>query len=187
MATFGEALSQARKKKSMKSATLAQLIGKSEPALSGYENDARIPDPDTVNLIAEALQDNSIRLAYLETNPVFQAVIPRIFPELNNIRREPAIVFSRFADEAEESARSARLLSQLFAHAEPRTVAGFAEMFATHMEQIVDIQRCAEILMTALIAAQVMSESERVDLYSRQQHKCEQKGHHVLPRTGTEG
>jgi hypothetical protein len=158
--------------------------------MSVLENDKTQngPTPDTVNRIADALDCNDIRLMYLETNPVFQSVIPRIFPELNNIRMDPAIVFSRFADEATEAASSARVLSQLFAHANPKSLPEFRPLFVQHMEQIIDIQRCSEILMTALIVAQILTESDRKELHDRQQAKCEAKGHHVpCKRTGTEG
>jgi hypothetical protein len=46
------------------------------------------------------------------------------------------------------------------------------------MEQIVDVERCSEILMTALIVAGVMTESDRRNPYDEQQKKCEAKGHH---------
>lgn len=181
MATLGETIEAARKRRNMTLEDLGAVVNMSRTNLSVIERGLlkNGPDADTVNRIAEALQDNSIRLVYLETNSVFQAVIPRIFPELNNIRREPAIVFSRFADEADEAVRAARNLAQMFSHANPRAVEGFETIFSGNMEQIVDIQRCAEILMTALISAQVMSENERLELYSRQQAKCEAKGHHI--------
>lgn len=186
--TLGEKISQARKKKGMTLDELGSVIGMSRANLSIIENNnlKNGPDPATVNRIADALGDNSIRLLYLETNPVFQAVIPRIFPELNNIRTEPAIVFSRFADEAEEAMRAARTLSQIFGHANPRSVPGFEQTFAANMEQIIDVQRCAEILMTALVASEVITENERRDLHNRQQRKCEEKGHHVTERRSGE-
>lgn len=187
--TLGKKIAQARKDKGYTLETFGAAIGMSRAILSVIENDGlkNGPDPHTLIRIAEALGDNEILLHYLETNPVFQAIIPRIFPELNNIKTEPAIVFSRFADEAEEAVRSARALSQLFAHATPRSLPDFSETFVWHMEQIVDIQRCAEILMTTLVAAQVISESDRRDIHARQQAKCEAKGHHIPAKTGTEG
>lgn len=185
--SFGEKITAARKRRGMTLEQLGAVVGMSRTNLSMIENDNLQIRPEMVNRIAEALDDNSIRLSYLEANPVFQAVIPRIFPELNNIRTEPAIVFSRFADEAEEAMKAARSLSQLFSHANPRTVPGFELLFVNNMEQIVDLQRCAEILMTALVAAEVMTEVDRRGLYDRQQQKCEAKGHHVPARTGTEG
>lgn len=178
---IGEKIFAVRKRRNMTQGQLGAAIGLSQNAVSMIESDQvkAGPDPHTLIRIAEALGDNEILLHYLESNPVFQAIIPRIFPELNNIKTDPAIVFSRFADEAEEAARSARALSQLFAHANPRSLPDFSAMFIRHMEQIVDIQRCAEILMTTLVAAQVMTESDRIDLHARQQAKCEAKGHHI--------
>lgn len=188
--TLGESIEAARKRKGYTLDDLGKRVNMSRANLSVIERDGlkNGPDAETVNRIADALEDHSIRLTYLETNPVFKAVIPRIFPELNSIRTEPAIVFSRFADEAGEAEKSARALSQLFAHANPRSIPGFADLFTQHMEQIIDVQRCSEILMTSLVVAGIMSEKEQRDLHDRQQRKCEVKGHHVpLQRTGTEG
>jgi len=183
--TLGQKISEARKKKGMTLEQLGNVVNMSRATLSIIENDGlkNGPDPETVNRIADALGDNDIRLSYLECNPVFQAVIPRIFPELNNIKREPAIVFSRFADEADEAVKSARALAQLFSHANPEGQPGFKQVFVANMEQIVDIQRCAEILMTSLIAGKILSEADRMELHDRQQQKCEAKGHHI-PRSG---
>lgn len=190
--TLGEMIAKARKGKGWNLDELSERIGMSRSNLCILENDGhkKFPDPQTVIRIAEALECEGILFKYLETNPVFKAVIPRIFPELNRIRTEPAIVFSRFEHEAEEGASSARVLSQLFAHADPKSAPGYAETFAANMEQIIDVQRCAEILMTSLVAAGVMSEVELRELHERQQAKCEAKGHHILgevQRTGTEG
>jgi transcriptional regulator with XRE-family HTH domain len=187
--TLGEKIISARKRRGMSQEHLGEKINVSKSTIWKIENgDLQDgPTPNQVNQIAEALEDNEIRLVYLETNPVFKAVIPRIFPELNRIRTDPSIVFSRFADEAEEAARSARVLSQMFAHANPRSLPDFKEKFEYHMDQIVDVERCAEIVMTSLVAAQVMTEAERRGLYVRQQDKCEKKGHHNPAKTGTEG
>jgi transcriptional regulator with XRE-family HTH domain len=180
METVGKTIRSARKAKGMRMEDLSSAIGKGLTAIHAIENDALKggPDPETVIRIADVLCDDSILMAYLEDNPVYRAIIPRIFPDLNNIRRDPAIIFSRFADEAEEAVEAARILSQVFSNASPENTPNFREVFAAKMEQIIDVQRCAEILMLQLIEAGVMSDEDRRDLHDRQQKKCEERGHH---------
>ena len=189
--TIGQKIREARKKKNFTADILAQALGVSAGAVWKIENDRLKggPDPETVVKIANALDDNSILLHYLEENPVYQTIIPRIFPDLNNIRRDPAIIFSRLADEAEEARDASRILAQIFSNADPRQSPNFDEVFKAKMEQIVDIQRCAEILFLQLIAAGVMTEEDRREIHQRQQNKCIDRGHHKpeAARNGTEG
>lgn len=186
-ASIGEKIKESRKKSGLRGADLGALVGLTKSTLSAIENDVLKggPDPEIIIKIADALGDNSILLYYLENNPVYRTIIPRIFPDLNNIRRDPAIIFSRFADEAAEAVEAARILSQVFSNADPQgTTPNFREVFAAKMEQIIDVQRCAEILFLQLIEAGVMTDDDRRSLHDRQQRKCEQHGHHKL--TGTE-
>jgi transcriptional regulator with XRE-family HTH domain len=186
--TIGQKITESRKGKGIKAADLAAKIGRSPAVMSDIEND-RLKggvDPAIVVKIANALDDNSILLHYLEENPVYQTIIPRIFPDLNNIRRDPAIIFSRLADEAEEARDAARILAQIFSNAEPRQSPNFDEVFKAKLEQIVDIQRCAEILFLQLIAAGVMTEEDRREIHNRQQNKCIDRGHHKPEHNGAE-
>lgn len=178
--TIGEKIQKARKARGITGAQLAAAVGLSAAAIGMVENDKlkNGPSPGIVVKIAEALDDNTILLHYLEENPVYRAIIPRIFPELNNIRRDPAIIFSRFADEAQEAVEAARILAQIFSNADPRMTSNFDTVFKAKLEQIVDVQRCAEILFTGLIAAGIMSESDQRSIHEAQQAKCELHGHH---------
>jgi transcriptional regulator with XRE-family HTH domain len=178
--TVGEKIRKSRKAAGLSSDGLASILGLSTGAVTKIERDELKfgPAPDLVIKISKALNDRSILLHALKENPVYQAVIPQIFPDLNNIRRDPAIIFSRFADEAAEAVEAARILSQVFSNASPENTPNFSEIFASKMEQIIDVQRCAEILMLQLIEAGVMSDEDRRDLHDRQQKKCEERGHH---------
>jgi len=178
--TVGAKIKELRKEAGLSLEDLAGRIGRTASNVWKIENDQLKggPDPETVIKISDALGNTSVLLHYLETNPVYRAVIPRIFPDLNNIRKDPAIIFSRFADEAGEATEAARILSQIFANADPKNTPNFKEVFAANMEQIVDVQRCAEILILQLIEAGVMSDHDRADLHDRQQNKCIERGHH---------
>ncbi len=180
--TIGQKIVDSRKKRGMTAEALGGLIGMSKGGMWKIENDALKggPDPETVIRISRALGDPSILVHALKTNPIWKEVIPQIFPDLNNIRRDPAIVFSRFADEALEAVEAARILSQIFSNADPGVAPNFRDVFAAKMEQVIDVQRCAEILMLQLVEAGVMTDDERRELYDRQQAKCERNGHHLV-------
>jgi len=180
--TIGQKIRDSRRKKGKTLADVAAHLGLTSVSVSDIERDRLKDGPSAavVVKISQFLDDTSIMIHYLETNPVYQAVIPRIFPDLNNIRKDPAIIFSRFADEAGEAMEAARILSQIFANADPKNTPNFREVFAANMEQIIDVQRCSEILILQLIEAGVMSDRDRVDLHERQQNKCIERGHHKL-------
>jgi transcriptional regulator with XRE-family HTH domain len=180
--TLGEKIKKSRNSANPKITreTLAKAVGFSPAAISNIESDQLKggPSPDLVIKIADFIGDESILLHYLEENPVYRAIIPRIFPELNNIRKEPAIIFGRFAREAEEAKHAAEILQEIFSNADPHRVPNFEAIFKANLEQIVDVQRVAEILFIKLIDAGIMTTEERRALHDRQQAKCEANGHH---------
>jgi len=178
--TFGEKVRNSRKNKGLTLHDFADVVGMSAAWVSKVETGGSdfIPNPEIVVKLSEKLNDHSILLHYLEENPVYRAIIPRIFPDLNNIRRDPAIIFSRFADEAGEAMESARILAQIFSNANPEKTPNFEAVFKANMEQIVDVQRCAEILFIGLIHAGVMTDVDQRDIYAQQQQKCVERGHH---------
>ena len=178
--TLGQFIREAREKRGMRGEDLAIAIGVSKNHISAIERDLLVHGPaaDMMVQISDALNDRSLLIAYLEHNPVYQSVIPQIFPALNNIRRDPAIIFTRFAAEARESAEAASILAEIFSNAEPHRTPNFCEVLKAKLEQVVDVQRCAEILFVQLIAAGVIDEADRCDIHDRQQRKCIEKGHH---------
>jgi len=96
----------------------------------------------------------------------------------SSIRRDPAIIFSRFATEAEEAVEAARILSDIFSNAEPSKSPNFEEVLKAKLEQIVDVQRCSEVLFLQLIVGGVITDLDRSDIHAHQQQKCIEHGHH---------
>nr|WP_226989367.1 helix-turn-helix transcriptional regulator [Desulfuromonas sp. TF] len=180
---MGKRIVEARKNKGMTAETLGVMIGLSKGAIWKIENDQLKggPDPETVVRISEALNDTSILLHYLEENPVYKSIIPKIFPDLNNIRRDPAIIFGKFRREASEAIDAAEVLEEIFSRTDPRSVPNFDETFKAKLEQIVDVERCSQEMFFALIAAGIMTEEDRKEIHRRQQEKCERNGHHKPP------
>ena len=187
---IGSKIVESRKQNHVKAADLAEMIGVSSSTMSLLENGQLKggPDPYTVIRIAEALKDNSILLYYIETNPVYQHLLPKIFPDLNNIRRDQSSVFHRFAGEAKEAELAARVLSDVFSNDGPFNSPDFDETFKAKMGQIVDINLAVEFLEFKLIASGVISKQWLQDVYDRQQRKRDERGHHTPElATGTEG
>lgn len=188
--TFGETVAQERKSKGVKQDDLARTIGMSAPALSMIENDNLKGgvDPVTVTRLAEALESEVILYKYLEDNPVYRAIIPKVFPDLNNIVTTPAVIFNKVAREADEARVAALDLAEIFTNADPRRYPDFEKVFKAKMEQIVDIKRCVEILETQLVSTHIINQTGLKEIYAEQQAKCEANGHHIPEqRTGTEG
>lgn len=178
---LGKKISLSRKERGVKAFELASAIGRSTAVMSDIENDRLKggPSPDIVVKISEELKDSSILTCYLENNPVYQSIIPKIFPDLNNIRKEPAIIFGRFVAEAREAIGAAEILQEIFSNADPTRYPEFEKTLHNKLEQIVDVQRCSEVLFLQLIAAGVITEEERGAIHHQQQQKCIERGHHV--------
>lgn len=191
MQSVGSKIIESRKAFGMKAADLASEIGISPSMMSYIEKDGLKggPDPHLIVKISDALNDKTILTTYLENNPAYQAVIPKIFTDLNNIRRDPAIIFNRFASEAQEAVEAARILADIFSDADPSRHPNFCEVLFSNLEQLIDVQRCSEIVFLQLIAAGVISDADRCEIHRRQQNKCVAHGHHRVDEqaTGTEG
>jgi transcriptional regulator with XRE-family HTH domain len=182
--TIGKKIRDSRKRAGLTASFLGETVGISGPTVSLIENDQLKggPAPEMIIKIAEVLCDDSILTYYIETNPVYQHILPKIFPGLNNIRRDPAVIFTRIAREAAEASQSADIMAEIFSNADPRRVPQFDETFKSRMEQIVDIKRAVEFLEFELMATAIIDKPWLDDVYKRQQTKCIEHGHHVPER-----
>lgn len=187
--TIGQEFCEARKAAGLTIDELGAKLGISRSHVSVIERDMLKggPDPDLVVRAADVLNARSILTTYLENNPVYRSIIPKIFMDLNNIRRDPSNIFFKFAEEADEASQSAKILGNIYNHADPSSHPNFCAVLRANLEQIVDIQRCSEVLFLQLIACGELTEADRCEIYAQQQRKCEEKGHHRPDRTGTEG
>ena len=179
---LGEMITAARKRKGMKQEDLGEIVGQSKSSISKIENDELKggPAPELVVAISNALNDEAILLRYLEDNPVYKAVLPKVFPDLNRIRKDPAVIFTKVAHEADEAMKAAMVLSEVFMRPEPRQLPGFDELFAAKMEQLLDVKRAVEILEFQLLAAGVLTKESLQEIYDRQQRKCVARGYHQV-------
>ena len=180
---FGQKVRDSRKKGGLTSQKLAELVGMSGPWISKVEADSFDfgPRADLVVALAEALNDESILHTYLENNPVYQAVVPRVFPELNNIKTDPVAVFTKMEEEIGEASESIKILKNMYGHVNPREVVPkFSEILVANMEQLIDVQRIIEAVQTEMQKEGLMLREERAEVYRRQQQKCLDRQYHKL-------
>lgn len=189
METLGKRIIECRKKLGMRQDELAALVGMSAPALWAYENDQlkSRPDSDKLIRISEALNAPEILLHHCETCPVRQHVFLKYFPDLNNIRNDPAVIAARLRKEMVEGADALDRLTERFSDKDFKSRPDYKEIFEREMEQVIDVKRGIEILEFQLMLSGLHTQGDIKAVYERQQHKCEEHGHHIPVKTGTEG
>lgn len=177
---ISEKIKNARKKRGWTLDQLGSAVGMGISTLSGYENEQTKggPDPDTLCKIADALNDLSILVHHCQACPVRNHVFLKQFPDLNNIRRDPAIIASRLRKEMTEAAEALDILAERFSDADFKSSPDYMEVFETGMEQVIDAKRCIEVLEFELVLSGTHSSADLKKVYDRQQAKCIANGHH---------
>lgn len=177
--TIGKKIAEARKKTGTTLAVLAEKINMSVSGTAKIENDGvKNIDPDLLCKIADALNDMSILVEHCQECQVRKHVFLKQFPDLNNIRRDPAVIAGRLRKEMLEAAEAMDRLSDRFSDADFKSREDYMDIFLAEMEQIIDAKRCIEILELELILSGTHSSAELQKVYDRQQAKCEANGHH---------
>lgn len=181
MATLGEKITAARKRKGMTQIDLGTAVGLAQNAISNIENDGLKGTPDAATLIriSEALSAPEILIHHCESCPIRQHIMLRQYPELNNIRRDPAIITARLAKELAEAKVAADELAERLSDKNFKDRPGYQEFFDSQMEQILDAERNIEILKFELMLSGTHTKQDMERVAERQQRKCEQHGHHV--------
>lgn len=183
---IGEKISEARKKAGMTLEALGAVIGLGKSALSSMENDQLKggPDPATLIRISDALDAPEILLHHCQSCPIRQHIFLRYFPELNNIRRDPAVIAARLRKEMVEATDALDRIGERWSDRDFKSRPDYLQVFQREMEQVIDVKRGIEILEFELLLTGVHSQDDLQAVYARQQRKCEENGHH---KTGTEG
>lgn len=177
---IGEAIKAARKKRGITATELGNLVGLSKSAMSIIEMDGLKAGPpvDTICKIADALNDLSILVGHCQSCPVRKHIFLKQFPDLNNIRHDPAIIANRLRKELLEAAERIEPLIERLGDADPKSRPDYMEIFMTSMEQVVDAERAIEILKFELVLSDAHSSADLQKVYDRQQEKCIANGHH---------
>lgn len=185
--TLGKKISDIRKAKGVKAAELAAAIGRSAAVMSDIENDRLkgAPSPDILIRIADALNAPEVLIHHCEACPIRQHIFLKYFPDLNNIRRDPAVVANRLRKEMTEAVDALDRLGERFSDRDFKSRPDYQAVFASEMEQVIDVKRGIEILEFELLLLGVHSKEELQAVYEAQQRKCEERGHHKP--NGTEG
>lgn len=181
---LGSKITEARKRKKMTLEALGAEVSLAKSTLSGYENDSLkcSPEPSTLIRISDALEAPEILIHHCETCPIRQHIMLKLFPDLNNIRRDPAIIVSRLRKEMIEAADAAERLAERYSDVNFRNRPDYRETFEREMEQIIDVKRGIEILEFELLLSGLHTQEDMDKIYERQQRKCEEHGHHVPER-----
>lgn len=176
---LGDIIKKARNKRGWSLDQLGDAVGLTKGTLSGYENgQPKTYDPDTLCKIADALNDLSILVHHCQSCPVRKHILHKQFPDLNNIRLEPAIIANKLRKEMIEAAEACDRLTERFSDADFLSSPDYKEVFEREMEQVIDAERAIEILKFQLILSGTHSSADFKKIYDRQQVKCIEHGHH---------
>lgn len=179
---IGSVLKAARKKRGWTLEQLGDAVGFTKGTLSSYENDNTKggPDTDTLCKIADSLNDLSILVSHCQSCPVRRHIFLKQFPDLNNIRRDPAIIATRLRKEMSEAVEALDRLAERFSDADFKSRTDYMEVFEREMEQVVDAERAIEVLKFELVISGVHSSADLQKVYANQQAKCIANGHHKI-------
>lgn len=175
---IGSTIRAARKKRGWTLDQLGDVVGLTKGTLSSYEAEKVLPPVETLCKIADALNDLSILVSHCQSCPVRKHIFLKQFPDLNNIRRDPAIIAARLRKEMLEGAEALDRLTERFSDADFKSRPDYQRVFESEMEQVIDAKRAIEILEFELIMSGFHSSADLQKVYDRQQAKCIANGHH---------
>jgi transcriptional regulator with XRE-family HTH domain len=179
MQSIGRKIKESRESRPMKGEDLGRMVGLTKAAISQIENDQRKNiDLNTLCKIADSLNDLSILVHHCQSCPVRKHIFLKQFPDLNNIRRDPAIIAARLRREMTEAVDALDRLAERFSDADFKSRPDYQEVFEREMEQVVDAERAIEILKFELVLSGTHSSADLKKVYDRQQAKCIANGHH---------
>ncbi|MDH5525443.1 MAG: helix-turn-helix domain-containing protein [Desulfobulbaceae bacterium] len=180
MMSSGEMIRCARKRVGWSIEKLAATVNLGKSTIFGYENDQSKKglDPSTLVRIADTLNDLNILVHHCDNCPVRKQIFIKQFPELNNIRKDPAIISSRLRNEMEEASKALSRLADRFSDRDFTSSPDYQEVFEREMEQVIDVKRGIEILEFELVLSGLHSSRDLQNVYDRQQKKCVERGHH---------
>jgi len=179
--TLGKTIKAARKKMGISLDDLGFKVGLAKSSLSGIENDnfKNGPDPKTLIRIADALSAPEILLHHCENCPIRQHIMLRHYPELNNIRKDPASIIAKMRKEMQEAIEAADALGEKYLKVDFKNDPEYERTFTEAMEQILDVERVIETLKFELVLNQIHTQEEMQKVIDHQQQKCIEHGHHV--------
>ena len=178
--SLGSKITAARKAKGMILDELGAAIGMSKANLSNIENDGTKNGPDSRTLIriAEALDSIEILIHHCDSCPVRQHIMLKKYPDLNNIRTDPAVIAARLAKEMNEGAAALTRLMERFSDKDFKNRPDYMHVFVEEMEQVIDVERGIEILKFELIRSGLHTKDDMKAVEDHQQAKCIEHGHH---------
>lgn len=180
--TLGEKITAARKAKGLSQSQLGDEVGLAQNAISTIENNALKSPPDSRTLIriADALGSIDILIHHCDVCPIRQHIMLKKYPDLNNIRTDPAVIAARLAKEMTEGAASLTRLMERFSDKDFKSRPDYMATFVEEFEQVVDVERGIEILKFELIRSGLHTQDDMRLVEDHQQEKCIKHGHHKV-------
>lgn len=176
---IGKKIRDTRKARGLRGQDLGDMVGLTKAGISQIElNERKYPDVGMLCKIADALNDLSILVSHCQSCPVRKHIFLKQFPDLNNIRRDPAIITARLRKEMTEAVDALDRLGERFSDADFKSRPDYMEVFMREMEQVVDAERAIEILKFELVLSGTHSSADMQKVYDSQQAKCIANGHH---------
>ncbi len=165
--TLGQKIREARRKMGLRGEDLGAAVGLTKSYVSLIENDQLKGGPaaEKVVAIAEVLQDDTILFAYMKSNPVYRSIIPKIFPELQDLTCDPSNIFARLAKEMGEGQHACEVLAKIFSSPSYSKVPGFDKVVRSQMGQVSEVKRGVEMLELQLVASRVLDEEELREIF----------------------
>lgn len=171
-----------RAKKTLKEAAMDIGIGIS--TLHDAERSAA-PSPALLIRAAEAYNDTSLLVSHCEACPIRQAALLRVFPDLDNVRKDPAIIVARIRQEMAEALKQLDRLAEDMSTLDFSTRESYRKTWAGKLDQLMDVERGIEMLKHELVNQGMHTIAEIKSAEAANQAKCEARGY--CRKTGTEG
>lgn len=178
-------LREARKKAGLSLAAAAVELGKTKSALHRAETGQTPPEDELLIRASRRYKALGLLQSSCLQCPLRTEIMVQLFPELNNIRRDPLAVAARLKQELIEAVRATDRLVERMSDVDFASQPAYRDAWAKEYEQLVDVERGIEILRTELILQGAHTLEEVMSVHESQQAKCEAHGHHKP--TGTEG
>ena len=165
----------------MSQSQLGDLVGLAQNAISNIENDVLKTNPDSRTLIriSEALGSIDILIHHCDQCPIRQHIMLKKYPDLNNIRTDPAVIAARLAKEMNEGAAALTRLMERFSDKDFQSRPDYMQVFIEEMEQVIDVERGIEILKFELIRSGLHTQDDLRAVVDHQQQKCIEHHHHI--------
>lgn len=185
---IGSIMKRARVRAGLTLSELGARIGRSASQLSVIENGqtSNPLSPADLIIISDVVFDRQMLVEYCDSCPIRSRIIIKKFPPLNNIVPSSQVAAMKVIQKLSTAADSLQPMLQKLLNSNFADDPDFREFRNGAILNLLDVKRGAEILVDQLLVQGVITADELRILAEMQQRLCEEKGHHIPDKTGTE-